>query len=501
MNKSKEIARTNLLYLTLLLPIIIFPYSSAVFEISKTFSIGIGVGILGITFFILQKLKEIKLPNRFILLYFLLYFVSNLFSIDKNLSILGNFPRYNEGDLINLITVLFIILIINFGEKLQLLKIAFYSSFVITTIAVFESFISSERVGSTFGQPNYLGIFIVITIIYQILNFDKLNIKQYLNYGYLIVQVYVLIKTASLTAFFSLIIAILYLLITKKVVLDKVRLLVLGTLISVVVIWQGSILYPKIKDIYFQLTDRSKTTISDSLLIRFALWDTTLKLITSDTKHFFLGSGSNTFIIEFEKNRNNKLDGYSEYYLFYDKPHNYFLEILYSNGVFVFGLFIYLIYKFLKSKNNNKVYIISILIFVFFNWLDIYTRLLFFTVISQSLKTEEIKLKNTKFVSLIYFLLLTVSSAFLFADYRFYFSDYQTENTLIPFNDFYKSELITNTTKNDNDFFFLNKNPIVKVSGLNYYQNSKLEDFKVHLLELYPDNMPIKILIDKSSSN
>ena len=501
MNKSIEIARTNLLYLTLLLPIIIFPFSSAVFEISKTFSIGIGVGILGIVFFLLNRLKEIKLPNRFIIVYFLFYFVSNLFSLDKNLSILVNFPRYNEGDLINLITILFVILVINFGEKLQLLKVAFYSSFVITTISVFESFVSSERVGATFGQPNFLGIFISLTIIYQILNFNKLNLKLYLNYSYLLVQVYVLIKTASLTAFISLGIAIFYLLITKKIVLDKIKLAVFGTFISIVVIWQGNILYPKIKDIYFQLTDRSRTTISDSLLIRFAIWDTALKLITSDTKHFFLGSGSNTFIIEFEKNRNNKLDDYSEYYLFYDKPHNYFLEILYSNGIIVFGLFIYLIYKFLKSKNDNKVYIISILIFVFFNWLDIYTRLLFFTLIAQTLKMEEIKLKNTKFVSIIYFITLVISSVFIFADYKFYFKDYQTANTLIPFNDFYKSELITNTSKNDNDFFFLNKNPLIKVSGLNYYQNSKLDDFKLHLIEMYPDNKPIMILIDKINSN
>ena len=125
MNKSLEIARRNLFYLILLLPIIVFPKSTAIFEISRTLSIGILVGLLGFYYFLFSKIEKIKLPNRYLLLFFLVSFITNLFSIDKTLSILGAYPRFADGDLVNLITLLFIIIILNIWEKVDLIKILF----------------------------------------------------------------------------------------------------------------------------------------------------------------------------------------------------------------------------------------------------------------------------------------------------------------------------------------------------------------------------------------
>ena len=498
MNKSLEIARRNLFYIILLLPIVIFPKSTAIFEISRTFSIGIMVGFLGVYYFLFNKIERIKLPSSFILLFFLVSFITNLFSIDKNISILGTYPRFADGDLVNLITFLFIVLILNIWEKVDLVKIAFYSSLPISIIAVLQSFLTNDRIGSTLGQPNFLGLFISLTLIYQFLNFQKIKLKLYLKYAILVVQSYVLIKSASLTAFIALGVVISYLLWSKKIVIGKPKLIFIIILLSALLISQGSILFPKIKDTYFQLVDRKQTTISDSLLIRFAIWESTIKLITTDSKHFLLGSGSNTFAIEFEKNRNTKLDVYSEYYLFYDKPHNYFLEIIYSNGFFSLILFLFITYKSLKSKNDNSVYIVVILFFIAFNWLDIYSRLILFSLISLNLKKEEFKSDNLKVIAVIYFFLVVVSGIFLFADAKFYERDYQTAVKLMPFNDTYKAQYLISKNENSNDFFFKNQNPLIKIEGLQLYKGQKLEEFKIHLMKDYPNNLPIKILVENA---
>jgi hypothetical protein len=496
MNKSLEIARRNLFYITLLLPIVIFPISTAIFEISRTFSIGIMLGLLGVYYFLFNKVATIKLPNKYIMFFFLVCLITNLFSIDKNISILGSYPRFVDGDLVNLITFLFIVLILNIWEKVDLIKIAFYSSLPISIIAVLQSFLSNERIGSTLGQPNFLGLFISLTLLYQLLNFQKIKLKLYLKYAILIVQTYVLIKSASLTAFIALGAVVVYLLLSKKIVIGKPKLILIIFLLAALMFSQGSILFPKFKDIYFQLVDRKQTTISDSLLIRLAIWESTIKLITTDSKHFLLGSGSNTFAIEFEKNRNTKLDNYSEYYLFYDKPHNYFLEIIFSNGFFALILFLLITYKSLKSKNDNAIYIVVILFFIAFNWLDIYSRLLLFSLISLNLKNEEFKGNHLKVIGIVYFFLLLVSGIFLFADSKFYERDYQTAVKVTPFNDTYKAQYLVSENENLNDFFFNNHNPLIKIEGLKLYKGQKLQEFKIHLMENYPNNLPIKMLIE-----
>ena len=497
MNKKLEISRSSLLYFLFLLPFIFFPIGSAPFELGRTFQYGALIGLMGIYFFFQIK-ENIKLPNKFILIFFSLNFITNLFSNNITNSIFGSYPRYSEGSLIDLIIILFLILIVNLSTNVDIMRIQFWSSIPVTLICIYQLFINNERISGTFGQPNFLGIFLSLTIFHQVLNWEEFNHKnKVINFIYLFTQLFILFKSASLTAILGLFGVLLYLLVSKKIVFKfkLSQIFIITLLITAILLSSGNIVLSKFKDIYFQLKDRNETTISDSLLIRFALWETTLSRVTSSSKNVILGNGANYFIYEFEKFRNPKLDRYSEYNLFFDKPHNYYLEIVFSYGFLSLLIFGYLIYKGIKKNNQNSYYLILIAIFIFFNWLDIYLKIIFFYLLSINLVKVEFNL-GKKLILTTYVGIILISIFFLTGDYYFKKENYNLALKFNPFNNEYQSQYIIQNQISNGDFFYQTRNPKIQVEGLKYFTNKELENYKEFLLKEYPNNLPIKINIE-----
>ena len=498
MNKVNEISRRTLFYFLIFLPVAVLPFFSSPFELFKSAGAGLIISILGIYFFLKFGNEQVKFPNRFILCYFIFSLVTSIFSINFIDSFFSSYPRFIEGDVLNFSILIFLIILLNSFEKIDVLKIQFYSSIPVSVVAVIEVFFSQQRIHASFSQANFLGIFLAITILNIATNKNLINNKKYKIYfdAYLILVLFLLIKSASITSLLSLLGIFTYLLIKKELVINFKRTLSFFVIFLILFFISGNIFLPKIRDIYFQFKDRNQTTISDSFLIRLALWETTLKLATSEYKCFLLGYGSNTFITEFEKYRNTKLDNYSEYYLFYDKPHNYYLEILFSQGVLMLGLFIFILFRSIKHKTEYSKYILLISIFIFFNWLDWYLKILLFSLISLNLDTE--KYTKSKFLSY-FFITLNILlgiyySLILTSDFFYKINNFNTAAKLNPLNNFY---FVKSNTLN-NGFFYQQSNPLILVEGLKFYKGDDLTNYKKFLENKFPSNLPIKLHLNSN---
>lgn len=490
MNKLDQIART-FIFLLLLIPIIINPLSSSPFELSKTFISFIAISL--ITFFTLLFKKNLVYPNKIILLLFSSSLLSTLFSKYSSESFFGYYPRFTDGDFINLGILLFIFCCINLVPRINIPKIIFLSSIPVTGYLIYESLVNQDRIYGTFGQPNFLSLFLVLCIVYLLQNFSSLRFKKEILILYFFLILFFILKTASLTSLFLLGIVFGWFLYKNKDSIKNVKYLTLLfiTVTLCLFYFNNSIIFKKIEDIQNQFKPGRPTQISDSLLIRFALWDTALRLSTEDFRSILVGKGQNTFIYYFENNRNKKLDNLSEKYLFFDKPHNYYLELLFNSGFFSLIIFLYLIYYSLIKKNNNSIYILLISLFIFFNWLDLYFKVILFLLISQNLNHYEIKNNLKPILITLSIFTLFFSSLFIFSDYLKFKGRYLEAYTLNPLNNEYAS-LALLSKKENHKFYYLFENPTINVLWLQNIDKTYKGDFIKYLENKYPGNYALE---------
>jgi O-antigen ligase len=415
MNFFTKISRITFLIAVICTPLAVIPYSENAYLFGKFMFLGIFI-LVSLIFFILSfkenlEKQEIKIPHKLLLFFFGLSIFSHFFSTDIEMSVYSSFPRYSEGLIVDLIIFISIFLAINLFRKLNIGKLIFLSSIPVVFISIYQILYSSERIGSTFGQPNFLGIFLVLSIFSLFENYYKsYPVRTLLA---IIPYISILISTSSLTSIFIFIGVFGFFLVKEKIQIPIRVLFIIIVLILAFSIFKGNILWMKLNDVLRQTIIAEHTFISDSFLIRNELWKKTFEL-NYNLAYLLQGHGSNTFIYFFEKNRPQELDSLSEYYLIFDKPHNYYLEIIFSQGILIFISFFYLSYKSLKIKSLNNYYLTTILLFIFFNWMDIYLKLIFFLIVSQNLGYFQVQVKSTKiFILIPIIIILHMLSRFL----------------------------------------------------------------------------------------
>lgn len=421
MNFFTKISRFTFILAIIGTPLAIIPYSDNPYLFGKFMFLGIFISI-SLIFYILSYFKdsneqEIKIPNKLLITYFVLSTISHFFSSDTEMSLNSTFPRYSEGMVIDLLIFSAIFLSLNLFKRLNVSKLIFFSSLPVVFVGLYQVLYINERIGSTFGQPNFLGIFLVLAIFSLFENFYKTHpIRTLLA---IIPYMIVIISTSSLTSLFIFIGVFGFFLVKEKIQIP-IKFIFLIVIMSIILtIFKGNILWMKLNDILRQTVIEEHTFISDSLLIRNELWKKTLSLLNNPI-YILQGHGTNTFMYYFEKERPFELNNLSEYYLLFDKPHNYYLEIIFSQGVLIFITFIYLGFKSLRVKSFNNYYLISILIFIFLNWLDIYLKLIFFLFISQNLNHFCIKFKSLKIFILLPTIVLLHFLSRLLNEYKSY---------------------------------------------------------------------------------
>jgi len=343
--------------------------------------------------------KKFKLPKPpWPVLAFLFFFcVSAIFSMRVYTSFWGYYTRFNGG-LASLISYLIIFYVgitkLTKDEIQNILKLSMFALLPIGVLGILQYYGLGlphvDRVFSTFGQPNwlaqYLGIVLLLDLYYFFTEKSKFYLILYL-FGF-----YCLWLTFSLSGLLGFIIGfstLLFILIKKKEFKNIKSRLILVLIASFIIGALNLGLYkPKILDIYndfkkvavtrFVSYAQDQNLVSDPGYIRVGLWKGTLNLAFSSVKVFLMGTGPETFPYAFQKFRPLSLNYSSEWNYVFNKPHNFYLEILSEQGIIGLASFVILVvYLFRKLPEKYLPGVVCFLITNIFGWPVVSVSVLF----------------------------------------------------------------------------------------------------------------------------
>ena len=226
-----------------------------------------------------------------------------------------------------------------------------------------------DRVYGTFGNPNYLAVFIVGTLPIVFWNFRK---QRAFNTSLLILALVTLFLTGSRSAFVALIVSGLIFLKNRKVFWGYiVSVLVFFVMVLLVNIgfWQNSSALQRLN------LDRENLT---SVETRFSLWKAGGEMFLDRP---IFGYGQDAIDKNIEKYLPESLKLNEVFYI--DRTHNEFIDKLLTGGIFVFLSYVGLIGLILFSAFKFEG--LSLLIFLAFLNLNIFHFLNFSTISSNIL--------------------------------------------------------------------------------------------------------------------
>ena len=369
-------------------PLLLWPYTSEVFEFNKMMFVYLLTVLIAsvwaIRSFLNKKFEIVRTPLDIpILLFLASQIISTIISINSHTSLWGYYSRFHGGlmSTVSYITLYYALVTHFHGENkaIKNLLIAILSSAAIISLyAVLEHFgIDKDiwvqdvqnRVFSTLGQPNWLSAFLVALLplsLFQIVSSAKNNhrfLYACLSLLYLIAIIFT--KSQSGIAA-TAVVLVLFLIITAIQKKKSLLLLAFIPLLTLVLVFKGdSVLRtlsslnkinPFYSDTITIITEENKTRIggSDSMAIRRVVWEGALKL---GLKYPLFGTGVETFGYSYYAVRPVAHNLTSESDFLYNKAHNEYLNFLATTG-FV-GLFTYLfligsiLYLFLNKKTDH----------------------------------------------------------------------------------------------------------------------------------------------------
>lgn len=456
MKLTKEAIFLTFNFFFLLFPFVAFQWKYDGYEYPKYLFLLL-FGIIFGVFLLLSR--KINLPESPVLMYLSFFLISVLFSNNFLYSFMGDYPRFGQS-FVTIFSVLIISLVYKSYElKINIFQLVFYQSIFLTVITFFEKEVRSI---STLGQPNFLGIILVLGIIYAIENYHQNKLFP----AFSIFLIIGLVKTASVTSIFCLFIYLVF--FGKKNFKQswKKVLFLLTFLVSLTLLLPIS--RDKIIDNFHIISNSKDTKITDSILVRYSIWEDSIKIPFESNKNFLIGVGPENFSLYFEKYRSTQINFTSEWRSIIDKSHNFFLDIFLEQGIIGLIYFLLFLYFYFKTKSPNKVYTSIIIIYLLFNWAHVFLLLILFLELFISLINDK-KIESNKFLVLIISIMILVK---LF--------------TLI----IYKHEEIE-SVKN----YYQSSNPHIKIEGLEFYSFKKnkeeLVNYSDNLKKEYPNNLKI----------
>lgn len=351
-----------------LLPLIVIPVTSELFEFNKIVFLYILTTI--ITSFwlakiiISQKLTFKKTPLDLPLITFLLAnLISTYFSIDRHMSIFGYYSRFNGGLLpIISYTLLYFAFVNNIKKEkvIDFIKITFASSVIVCLYAILQKAGIDKniwvqdvqnRVFSTLGQPNWLSAFIVFIFPTSLAYTFYLDKKRSQRRFFILALIYflVLLFTKSRSGLLGFVAAnILFWLISfliNKAKIKKQALLFNLSIIFITLII-GTPWTPSLKELISKNKNSTppqagtvlETGGTESGEIRKIVWKGAIKVFKD---YPVFGTGPETFALSYFKYKPAEHNLTSEWDFVYNKAHNEYLNYLANTGIL--GLFSYLI--------------------------------------------------------------------------------------------------------------------------------------------------------------
>ncbi|PLX21769.1 hypothetical protein C0584_01550 [Candidatus Parcubacteria bacterium] len=368
---------------------------------------------------LISRLKERRIIFLSFFFYILILFISTLFSISPSFSFYGSYERQLGLESYLYLLLYFFLLLIFLDNRKKIiitLKSLAFSSFFISVYALLQSigidvftWIESTelRVTSSFGQPNLLGIFLVMAMPINIFLYKESKSK--FRYFFVINSVFLfvsLIYTASISSFLSLILTsgFFILLIARKrglvsVLKDK-KVILIFFIFFIFILSSNKIFEKK----FFSTINLQ----SGSTAARINYWQAGLKAIKVSP---IFGYGLETQDSVLARFYDTDWAIHSNIGVRPDRAHNILIDSFLTSGflgplAFIFFYFVIftLIYQNIKSKKEARLNyaisfsLLSYLIYLFFNFssvsLEIITWVFFSILIIISINSPRDK-ENT----------------------------------------------------------------------------------------------------------
>lgn len=345
-----------------IVPLILWPYTSEVFEFNKIVVVYILTTLITGTW-LLRCINEEKFIFRRtlldipILVFLFTQLISTIISIDISTSIFGYYSRFNGG-LLSIISyaLLYWAYVSNMtvSDTRYSIHFVFFSAILVSIYGVLEHFGIDKhiwvqdvqsRVFSTLGQPNWLAAYIV-ALIPLIFRFKFKN----LNYLISVLLFVTLLFTKSRSGLLGFIIANLTYWILNFIKNRKYfwkPFFTFNSLFIFLALVIGTQFTPSISHLINKPTSQPATQAAGPALetggtesgdIRKIVWKGALNVFGN---YPVFGTGLETFAFSYGLHRPVEHNMVSEWDFVYNKAHNEFLNILANSGIF--GLSTYLI--------------------------------------------------------------------------------------------------------------------------------------------------------------
>ena len=481
MNKLAKVIQTFFGLLFFTVPLVLWPYTSELFEFNKMIIVYIFT-ILIVATWVIRSISQRKfIFSRTILDIPLLFFlgsqlISTILSIDTTTSWLGYYSRFNGGFISMLCySLLYWAFVSNVNKSSipKLIRHTLVSAVLVSIYGVLEHLgIDKDvwvqdvqnRVFSTLGQPNWLAAWLVallpITWFYTIENSKKkISFKKIIPYLLNLLFFVVLIFTGSRSGLLGFAVAVLvfwiFIFIRYKFRFLK-EFIVVNLSILVCMGIFGTQLTPSV----FSLIKKTQTEIqttevitgtalenggTESGTIRKIVWEGAVET----WKHYpVFGTGVETFAYSYYLFRPVAHNLTSEWDFIYNKAHNEYLNYLANTGTIgilaylsLIGFSIYQILNLTKIKDpeNDIKYkdlgfavlsgYVSILITNFFGFSVVPIQILFYLfpafifVLVNDEEQQDSKANITTNQKIVNWIIICIAATLLFVTCRYWYAD------------------------------------------------------------------------------
>jgi tetratricopeptide (TPR) repeat protein/O-antigen ligase len=339
--------------------------------------------ILALVFFLIYKIEtkekrreDFRHPIFFtIILYVLVFLVSSIFSISPSTSFFGSYIRSQGFFTLTSYILLFFFIFYFFKEKstlYNLIDTAIILSLPISFYGILQclgmdplSWTNdiTKRVVSTMGNPIFFSAYLILVIpltmgcLLKEIAFRRLHISSLRNsisiFLYTIVlisQLTGIILTKSRGPFIGIFCGI-FLFIFILAVLNKIgwlkKVLLIPLILIPLIIIILNLNIPLLKQlkntpVLNKISDISKIR-EGTAVVRFLIWENSLKMALNSPSRFLLGYGPETMILAYVKFYPPKLATLESADSLVDRSHNKILDLLVTTGFIGVCVFFYLI--------------------------------------------------------------------------------------------------------------------------------------------------------------
>ena len=341
-------------------------------------------------FFTKQNINISKKIFLYIFLIFIFLSLSTYFSLIPNISFFWWTDKWHWY-IFNINLILFFILTTHIFRTIKskiLLKSTLLVTLILTIIWIKEYYLPSydywdlsNRLISTLWHPNYVSALYILVFPYIINLFKNYSgYKKYISWIIILLFFFWLLLTKSFIAIFLVLAYIIFELFWKNKTKYFLIFIIFWALFWLLLIFKY---YPE---------------KLNSLVSRFYIWETSMKIIFSDIKILFLWIWSENLSSLFWNYKSIELYLYENIGFNADRPHNIFLNIFVHYWIFLWSIFTYLFYKLIINLVENNYWydysLFLIIIFWCFNFPNIIWYIFFIIILSYKLSRQIIDNNN-----------------------------------------------------------------------------------------------------------